>query len=98
MCAQSSPPSGDGTAADSTAPTALASLREVLSVALLCDALDAAGFSHQAPRLEIQPITAPDVFLLGRCKTTLWAEMATRTPIPTSWSWPRSILAEPTTC
>jgi 4-hydroxy-4-methyl-2-oxoglutarate aldolase len=82
MCAESNPPPRDRAALDLGPAIALAPLREVLSVALLCDALDAAGYSHQAPRLEIQPITTSDVLLLGRCKTTLWAEMAHKDPDP----------------
>lgn len=59
-----------------------AMLREVLSVPLLCDSLDAAGYTHQAPRLPISPVTLPDLFLLGRAKTTLWADMAHEDPEP----------------
>ncbi|MFO1020075.1 MAG: hypothetical protein U0903_05190 [Planctomycetales bacterium] len=57
-------------------------LREVLSVPLLCDSLDAAGYRHQAPRLPIGAVTLPDLFLLGRAKTTLWADMAHEDPEP----------------
>jgi len=60
----------------------LVELRKILSVALICDALDAAGLRRQAPQLEIRPVTLPDVFLMGRCKTMLWAEMAHRDPKP----------------
>lgn len=57
-------------------------MRRVLSVPLLCDALDAAGFSRQSPRLPIIPITMPEVTLIGRVKTTLWADMAHADPEP----------------
>ncbi len=57
-------------------------LRDVLSVALLCDALDAAGCHHQSPRLNLRTLTLSDQFVLGRCKTTLWAEMAHVDPKP----------------
>lgn len=57
-------------------------IRETLSVALLCDSLDAAGCLHQAPRLPIRPVTLPEVFLVGRAKTTLWADMAHEDPKP----------------
>lgn len=57
-------------------------MRDVLSVALLCDSLDAAGCRHQSPRLPIRPVTLPDVFLIGRAKTTLWADMAHEDPEP----------------
>jgi len=60
----------------------LAMMREVLSVPLLCDSLDAAGYRHQSPRLPIVPITIPHVTLIGRCKTTLWADMAHVDPVP----------------
>jgi regulator of RNase E activity RraA len=57
-------------------------MRQRLTVPLLCDALDAAGFRHQSPRLPISPITLPDVTLIGRCKTSLWADMAHVDPEP----------------
>ena len=57
-------------------------MREVLSVPLLCDALDAAGFKRQSPRLPIVSITMPGITLVGRCKTTLWADMAHLDPEP----------------
>lgn len=57
-------------------------MRQVLSVPLLCDALDAAGFTRQSPRLPIIPITMPDVTLIGRAKTSLWADMAHVDPEP----------------
>jgi 4-hydroxy-4-methyl-2-oxoglutarate aldolase len=57
-------------------------MRERLTVPLLCDALDSAGYRHQSPRLPISPITLPDVTLIGRCKTSLWADMAHVDPEP----------------
>lgn len=57
-------------------------MREVLSVPLLCDALDAAGFPNQSPRLPIQPLTMPHTTLIGRCRTSLWADMAHSDPRP----------------
>lgn len=57
-------------------------MRHVLSVPLLCDALDAAGLTRQSPRLPIVPITMPDVTLIGRAKTSLWADMAHVDPEP----------------
>jgi regulator of RNase E activity RraA len=57
-------------------------LRSVLSVPLLCDALDSVGRRHQSPRLPIGPITCAHQLLLGRCKTTLWADMAHPDPNP----------------
>ena len=68
---------------DSSPPEiTLAMIREVLSVPLLCDSLDAAGYPHQSPRLPIGPITLPHHFLVGRAKTTLWADMAHVDPEP----------------
>ena len=60
----------------------LAMMREVLSVPLLCDALDSFGYARQSPRLPIVPITMPDVILIGRSKTSLWADMAHPDPEP----------------
>jgi regulator of RNase E activity RraA len=53
----------------------LAQMRERLFSAVVCDALDRLGLKHQSPRLPIRPLTTSGV-LIGRCKTTLWAEMA----------------------
>jgi regulator of RNase E activity RraA len=82
MTAQSGPPVGDNVALAADTPITIAQMRDVLSVALLCDALDAAGYPHQAPRLKIRPLTMPGALLIGRCKTTLWAEMAHEDPDP----------------
>ncbi len=70
--------------ADVPASITLAMMRDVLSVPLLCDALDAAGFRNQSPRIPLQPLTTPGRLLLGRCKTTLWADMAHIDPEPYS--------------
>ncbi|HWP39757.1 MAG TPA: hypothetical protein VNL70_02440 [Tepidisphaeraceae bacterium] len=59
----------------------LAALREVLYTAVVLDALDASGLRHQSPRVQFQPVSATGV-LLGRCKTTLWADMAHEDPRP----------------
>ena len=56
-------------------PISLAQMRERLYSAVVCDALDQAGLRNQSPRLPLRPLTVPGV-LIGRCKTTLWAEMA----------------------
>jgi len=52
----------------------LAQMREKLYSAVVCDALDTLGLKHQSPRVPIKPLTVQEV-LIGRCKTTLWAEM-----------------------
>ena len=62
-------------------PITLAMMREVLSVALVCDALDAEGLPRQSPRVKLHPLTVPTL-LVGRCKTTLWADMAHVDPQP----------------
>ena len=59
----------------------LADMREHFTAAVVCDALDAAGYPRQSPRLQIKPLTVPGV-LVGRCKTTLWADMAHPDPKP----------------
>ena len=63
-------------------PITLEMMRANLSVPLLCDALDAAGLTHQSPRVALLPVTLPDVILIGRCRTTLWADMAHVDPEP----------------
>jgi 4-hydroxy-4-methyl-2-oxoglutarate aldolase len=62
-------------------PITLAMMREVLSVALVCDALDAEGLPQQSPRVRLHPLTVPSL-LVGRCRTTLWADMAHVDPQP----------------
>src|SRR5206468_5794703 len=48
---------------------------------VVCDALDAAGYPHQSPRVPLGPLTVKQT-LVGRCKTTLWADMAHADPNP----------------
>jgi regulator of RNase E activity RraA len=62
-------------------PISLAMMREVVYAAVVCDALDALGYPHQSPRVPIGPLTTSGV-LIGRCKTTLWADMAHPDPRP----------------
>lgn len=59
----------------------LAMMREKLYSAVVCDALDGLGFPHQSPRVELAPITL-ETLLVGRCHTTLWADMAHPDPRP----------------
>lgn len=56
-------------------------MREKLHCAVVCDALDSLGFTHQSPRVSLVPQTV-DGLLVGRCKTTLWADMAHVDPSP----------------
>jgi regulator of RNase E activity RraA len=59
----------------------LAQMREHLYSAVVCDALDSLGLTNQSPRVPIRPLTVSGV-LVGRCKTTLWADMAHEDPQP----------------
>lgn len=59
----------------------LAMMRQTFTSAVVCDALDSEGYTRQSPRLPIRPLTVDHV-LIGRCKTTLWAEMAHPDPKP----------------
>ena len=52
----------------------LAMMRERLATAVVCDALDGCGYPHQSPRIPLLPLTVEGT-LVGRCKTTLWADM-----------------------
>jgi 4-hydroxy-4-methyl-2-oxoglutarate aldolase len=54
--------------------------RELYS-AVVCDALDSLGYPRQAVRVELRPLTG-DGLLVGRAKTTLWADMAHLDPKP----------------
>jgi regulator of RNase E activity RraA len=56
-------------------------MRESLYAAVLCDALDSMGLTHQSPRVQFRPMTGAQK-LVGRCKTTLWADMAHVDPKP----------------
>lgn len=56
-------------------------MREKLYCAVVCDALDSLGFKHQSPRVELAPQTV-ETLLVGRCRTTLWADMFHEDPNP----------------
>jgi regulator of RNase E activity RraA len=56
-------------------------MREHLSTALVCDALDAEGLRQQSPRVQLRQLTGTGL-LVGRCRTTLWADMAYADPRP----------------
>lgn len=56
-------------------------MRQSFYSAVVCDALDAEGFPHQSPRVPLKPLTTGGV-LVGRAKTTLWADMAHVDPKP----------------
>jgi len=59
----------------------LAEMRQHLYSAVVCDALDSIGLTHQSPRVQLRPLTVSGV-LIGRCKTTLWADMSHADPKP----------------
>ncbi|MGH7200617.1 MAG: RraA family protein [Planctomycetaceae bacterium] len=56
-------------------------MRASLYSAVVCDALDGLGHRQQSPRVPFPTITEQGV-LIGRCKTTLWADMAHDDPKP----------------
>lgn len=56
-------------------------MRESLYAAVVADALDSVGLRHQSPRVPLRPWTVPRL-LVGRCKTTLWADMYHPDPRP----------------
>ncbi|HJZ93888.1 MAG TPA: RraA family protein [Gemmataceae bacterium] len=66
-----------------TTPTeiTLPMMRQAFTSAVVADALDAEGYPRQSPRVPLKPLTV-DAVLVGRCKTTLWAEMAHPDPKP----------------
>ncbi|MCC7087225.1 MAG: RraA family protein [Pirellulales bacterium] len=62
-------------------PITLEMMRCSLYSAVVCDALDAVGRRNQSPRCLLHPLTV-DRLLVGRCKTTLWADMSHPDPEP----------------
>lgn len=63
----------------------LQAIRSYLYAAVLCDALDQVGLRHQSPRslLSLQStFNGSAKILAGRCKTTLWCDMAHSDPDP----------------
>ncbi len=59
----------------------IAMMRETLYVAVVCDALDALGHRNQSPRIALRSLTG-EAMLVGRSKTTLWADMFHTDPRP----------------
>ena len=66
---------------DSPKQITLPMMRESLYTAVVCDALDSLGLRSQSPRVQLRSFTV-DVLLVGRCKTTLWADMYHDDPKP----------------
>jgi regulator of RNase E activity RraA len=59
----------------------LSMMRASLYTAVVCDALDSLGHTCQSPR--VPWVAMPqDAVLVGRCKTTLWADMYHQDPKP----------------
>jgi len=56
-------------------------MRRTLYAAVVCDALDSLGLVNQSPRVQLVPYSG-DGLLVGRCKTTLWADMYHTDPRP----------------
>lgn len=56
-------------------------IRKSLYSAVVCDALDALGYPNQSPAVSLPPLTGIEK-IVGRCKTTLWSDMAHRDPKP----------------
>ena len=59
----------------------IAMMRTALYSAVVADALDGLGYTHQSPRLPFHSYTVSSL-LVGRCKTTLWEEMDEVDPNP----------------
>lgn len=59
----------------------LSQMRQSLYAAVVSDALDSLGYRRQSPRVQLRPYTVEGV-LVGRCKTTLWADMFHADPEP----------------
>ena len=56
-------------------------MRDQLYCAVVMDALDGLGFTNQSPRVPLPAMTI-SCTLVGRCKTTLWADMYHVDPNP----------------
>ncbi len=59
----------------------LADVRDRMYSAVICDALDSIGYANQSPRAPLRQLTCNEI-LVGRCRTTLWADMFHRDPDP----------------
>jgi 4-hydroxy-4-methyl-2-oxoglutarate aldolase len=56
-------------------------MRQALYSAVVSDALDQLGYPNQSPNVALKPLTG-DGILIGRAKTTLWADMFHQDPRP----------------
>ncbi len=68
----------------STAPAEITIelMRQSLTAAVVSDALDGLGHRRHTPTVPLRPLTVSDGVLVGRCRTTLWADMAHPDPKP----------------
>lgn len=68
----------------STAPAEITieMMRQSLTAAVVSDALDGLGHRRHSPLIPLRPLTVGDGLLVGRCRTTLWADMAHLDPKP----------------
>lgn len=68
----------------STAPAEITieMMRQSLTAAVVSDALDGLGHRRHSPLIALRPMTVCDRVLVGRCRTTLWADMAHPDPKP----------------
>jgi regulator of RNase E activity RraA len=64
-----------------TTAITLDDMRRHFTSAVVCDALDAEGLTNRSPRVALAPMTV-DRVLVGRARTTLWADMAHPDPRP----------------
>ncbi|MBK8505994.1 MAG: RraA family protein [Saprospiraceae bacterium] len=62
-------------------PFSLQAIQDQLYSAVISDALDSLGYRNQSIRAELRPHTGINL-LVGRCKTTLWADMYHQDPEP----------------
>lgn len=66
---------------DSPKVITLDMMRKEFYSAVVADALDSLGFTRQSPRVPLPPLTGTQK-IVGRCKTTLWVDMAHVDPHP----------------
>lgn len=59
----------------------LTDVRKLMYSAVVCDALDSIGLTNQSPRVPLQQLTSNQM-IVGRCRTTLWADMFHQDPQP----------------
>src|SRR5688500_18935366 len=59
----------------------LEQMRQELYSAVVSDALDGMGYKRQSPRIALPPLTGIEK-IMGRCRTTLWVDMAHDDPVP----------------